>query len=294
MQYSPSMIPQFISRIEQAASEQEIKAACQEIKAAVVERHPNENSRRRPMAEIRKAVRDRFPIKPVEGETCASFPYFYTASGKRRDPQKNILNHRLEHLAIKHLSEEWNVKPEVTKSEAVKPEVVKPNIDILSEVNLSSDELATVKLAIGEADVKDWVKQAMLQRANAINALRQRLDEDLSMKSSFELMNEKKYQTNTNATRELVKRAVRAIKDWNYNHPDQKWCITNKLISEVTKSVDHDGKGVTVKAIAKAVEGMDLKSYNADLEPVVNRSLKGQLGEPSELMSIKDVVGIDE
>lgn len=136
----------------------------------------------------------------------------------------------------------------------------------------------------------------MMQRANAINALRERLEEDLSMVPAEELMNEKRYRTNTNATKELVKRAVRVIKDWNYNHPDQKWCITNKLICEVTKSVDHEVKGVTVKAISKAVERMDLESYNKaqDLVPVMNRTLKGELGNPSTLMSIKNVVGIDE
>jgi hypothetical protein len=41
---------------------------------------------------------------------------------------------------------------------------------------------------------------------------------------------------------------------------------------------------------------MDLESYNKvqDLTTVMNRTLKGSLGEPSALMSIKDVVGIDE
>ena len=47
-------------------------------------------------------------------------------------------------------------------------------------------------------------------------------------------MNEKKYQTNSAACRELVSRAVRVVKQWNYDHPEQKWCITNKLISELT------------------------------------------------------------
>ncbi len=100
-------------------------------------------------------------------------------------------------------------------------------------------------------------------------------------------MNEKKYRTNSAACRELVSRAVRVVKQWNYDHPEQKWCITNKLISKLT--------GITVKVIAKAVEGMGLESYNKshDLTPVINRLLKASVGEPSQVMSITKVTGIE-
>jgi hypothetical protein len=296
---------EFLGAVTCATEEKHIRAACEEIKDAVVASYPHTpNSRRKPMAEIREAIRGRFPAQEGKSEQeKAPFPYYFTCSGKGNVP-------RWEHVAIKYLREDWNPQedwsdvepasdsdPQKVAIPAESP-IVNPEteLDILSYVGLSDKELEDVRQAIGDADVREWAKQAILQRANAINALQKRLNEDLSMVSSEELMNEKKYRTNTNATLELVKRAVRVIKDWNYNHPDQKWCITNKLISEVTKSVDRDDKGVTVKAIAKAVEGMDLKSYNenADLEPVVNRTLKGSLGEPSTLMSIKDVLGIDE
>jgi hypothetical protein len=302
MKYEPSMIPQFIARLEQATKEQEIQSACHEIKSAVVERWDNKSTRRTPMSEIRKAVRERFPVKVVDAEIEADFPYFYTASGKRRDVEKNILNHRLEHLAIKHLSEEWNVKPEVVKPEVVKPEVVKPEVvkpevvkpevvkpevNILDEVGLTNDEVEQVKKALGESDVREWVRQAIMQRANAINNKKAVMDEDLSEVPSEVLKHEKKYRTNPTAARELVSRAVRVVKRWNHDHPDQKWCITNKLIGELT--------GVTVKAIAKAVEGMDLESYNKshDLTPVVNRMVKGAVGEASQVMSIANVTGIE-
>jgi hypothetical protein len=60
------------------------------------------------------------------------------------------------------------------------------------------------------------------------------------------------------------------------------------LISELT--------GITVKAIAKAVEGMDNESYNKGqgLEPVINRLTRAAVGQPKEVMSIKDVLGVDE
>ena len=140
---------------------------------------------------------------------------------------------------------------------------------------------------LGDADINEWVKQALLQRAKAINALHERLNEDLSMVKSDELMNDKRYRTNPNASRELASRAVRAIKHWNYNHPEHKWCITNKLISELT--------GVTPKAIAKVVEGMGIEDYNAmqGLTPVVNRMTKAAVGSISEKVSIADVLGID-
>ncbi len=100
-------------------------------------------------------------------------------------------------------------------------------------------------------------------------------------------MNDKKYRTNSAACRELVSRAVRVVKQWNYDHPEQKWCITNKLISELT--------GITVKAIAKAVEGMDNESYHKGqgLEPVINRLTRAAVGEPKEVMSVARVTGIE-
>jgi hypothetical protein len=300
---------EFLGAVVCATEEKHIRAACEEIKDAVIASYPHTpNSRRKPMAEIREAIRGRFPAQEGKSEQeKVPFPYYFTCSGKGSVP-------RWEHLAIKYLKEDWNPQQDWSDVESAsdtvgesqeqematptEPPIVnrEPELDILAYAELNEQELEDVKQAIGDADVKEWAKQAMLQRANAINALQKRLNEDLSMVSSSELMNEKKYRTNTNATLELVKRAVRVIKDWNYNHPDQKWCITNKLISEVSKSVDRDGKGVTVKAIAKAVEGMDLESYNKaqDLTTVMNRTLKGSLGEPSALMSIKDVVGIDE
>jgi hypothetical protein len=292
MKYEPSMIPQFITRLEESTKEQEIQSACHEIKLAVAERWDNESTRRKPMSEIRKAVRERFPVKIVDAEIEADFPYFYTASGKRRDVENNILNHRLEHLAIKHLSEEWNAKSEVVKSEVVKPEVVKPEtvkpeVDILDEVGLTNDEVEQVEKALGDSNIREWVRQAIMQRASAINNKKEVMDADLSEVLSEVLMNEKKYRTNPTAARELVNRAVRVVKQWNHDHPDQKWCITNKLIGELT--------GVTVKAIAKAVEGMELEGYNKthDLTPVVNRMVKGSVGEASQVMSITNVTGIE-
>src|SRR4028119_2203576 len=285
MKYTPQSIPTFISRLESATSESEIQQACQEIKSAVANRWANESTRRKPMSEIRKAVRDRFPVKPVDNEAEAAFPYYFTDSGKGRVK-------RWEHLAIKHLSEkEYNPQTDWSDVE-VKEEAqsVKPAIttDVsLESLGLSDEELAAVKQAVGDADVKEWLKQALLQRANAINKLRESLDEDWETIPSEVLMNDKKYRTNSGACRELVSRAVRVVKQWNYDHPEHKWCITNKLISELT--------GITVKAIAKAVEGMDNESYNKGqgLEPVINRLTRAAVGEPKEVMSLVNVTGVE-
>jgi hypothetical protein len=285
MKYTPESIPTFISRLESAISESEIQQACQEIKDAVAARWANPSTRRKPMSEIRKAVRDRFPVKPVLEKSEAEFPYYFTDSGKGHV-------NRWEHLAIKHLSEkEYNPKTDWSDVE-VKPEVeeVKPVIttDVsLESLGLSDDELAAVKQAVGDADIKEWVKQAIMQRANAINKLRESLDEDWETIPSETLMNDKKYRTNSGACRELVSRAVRVVKQWNYDHPEHKWCLTNKLISELT--------GITVKAIAKAVEGMDNESYNKGqgLEPVINRLTRAAVGEPSNVMSVAKITGIE-
>lgn len=280
MKYEPSMIPEFISQIKSATLESEIQSASLDIKEAVSKRYPNENSRRKPMVEIRKAVRETFPPKPADEETEASFPYYFTNSGKG-----NI--NRLEHLAIRHLREDWNTKP----VEPTKPaEVVKPVLTIgvsLESLGLTNEELLLVREAIADADAKKWLKETIMQRAKAAKKHRESLKADFSDVPSDVLMNESRYRTNSAACRELVSRAVRVIKQWNFDHPEQKWCITNKLISELT--------GITVKAIARAVEGMDIESYNQgqDLSPVVNRMVRAAAGEPSEVMSLAKVTSVE-
>jgi hypothetical protein len=281
------VIPEFIKKLEEAKSESAIAKACEQMKDTVDKIFNKAEGRRdtRSMAAIRKAVKDRFPAKPVDDEVASAFPYYFTNGGVGK------IN-RLEHLAIKHLKDDRNPQTDWSDVEVKEePQEVKPNItsDVsLESLGLSDEELAAVNQAVGDADIKEWVKQAIMQRANAINKLRESLDEDWASIPSEVLMNDKKYRTNSGACRELVSRAVRVVKQWNYDHPEHKWCITNKLISELT--------GITVKAIAKAVEGMDNESYNQgqDLEPVINRLTRAAVGEPSKVMSIKDVLGVDE
>lgn len=298
-------IPAFIEKLEKAKNESEISKACEELKATVDRVFDKTEGRRDPktMAAIRKAIKARFPDQLVDAEVADDFPYYFTNKG-----QGHIK--RLEHLAYKHLEDERNKKTEQPSNEPeqepvkTKPETKQPNQGDRSEqktprikpnfcevslesFGLSSDEKEIVKRAIGESDIKEWVKQAIMQRANAINNKAAVMDEDLTEVPSEVLMSDKRYRTNPTAARELTNRAVRVVKQWNHDHPDQKWCITNKLIGELT--------GVTVKAIAKAVEGMDLESYNKshELTPVVNRLIKGSIGEASKVMSIAKVTGIE-
>ena len=287
-------MPEFIGAIACATEEKHIRSACEEIKQSVVDSYPLvPSSRRKPMAEIREAIRGRFPAqgRSKSEQESPPFPYFFTNSGKGSIP-------RWEHLAIKYLREEWaeksdvesEVEPPSDNHEVVKQEeisMVNEGLAIIGQVGLSPDEMESVRNAIADTDVREWVKQAILQRANAINALRDRMDEDLSRVPSEKRREEKKYRTSPVACRELTSRAVRAIKAFNTQSPEYRWCITNKLISELT--------GNTVKAIAKAVEGMDIDSYNQgmDLQPVHNRLTKAAIGDIKDVVSIKDVLGVD-
>jgi ethanolamine ammonia-lyase small subunit len=112
---------------------------------------------------------------------------------------------------------------------------------------------------------------------------------ELATVSSKELMNDTRYRTNPNVCRELTNRAVRAIKDWNYHNPENKLCITNALISELTGNVP--------KAIAKVTEQMDLGSYNDShqLTPVKNRLVKqrSEIDNFTRIISIEDYFGIE-
>lgn len=297
-------MPEFLGAIEGATEEKHIQKACEEIKKAVVDSYPLvPASRKKPMTEIRKAIMGCYPTQEGKSEhESAPFPYVFMKDGYKKGK-----GDRWEHLAIEYLEADWDRKEdrsfEVVKPEAestsetennnlavVKAEetsMVDTKLDILGQVGLTAEELENVKAAIGDTDVIEWLKQAVLQRANTIISLRNRLDEDLSLVPSQTLIEDKKYRTNPVACRELTSRAVRAIKDFNRQSPEHRWCITNKLISEVT--------GNTVKAIAKAVEGMGLEDYNKmmDLQPVHNRLTKAAIGDIKDVVSIKDVLGVD-
>jgi hypothetical protein len=283
-------MPTFLGIIASAKDEKVIRKACEEIRQCVADSYPHTpSSRERPMGEIRDAVREKYPTQYDKSENeVAPFPYKFTRTGKGNHP-------RWEHLSIVDYLKGWKTKETNTPDKEVSQDTeivenqkeTKPDLNILEELDLSDQELVAVNQAVGDADIKGWVKQAVLQRANAINKLRESLDDDWETIPSQVLMNDKKYRTNSAACRELVNRAVRVVKQWNYDHPEQKWCITNKLISELTS--------ITVKAIAKAVEGMDNESYNKGqgLEPVINRLTRASVGEPKEVMSIAKVTGTE-
>ncbi len=273
-------MPEFLEKIASAQCEDDIKDACEAFKRVVAECYPDTpDSRRRAVGAARKSLRSIYPTQ-LRPEKEALFPYIFMKDGYKKGK-----GDRWEHLAIEYLDDESNRKEDRSFEQI--EEVAKPEVDILNEVGLTDDEVEQVKKALGESDVREWLRQAIMQRASAINNKKAVMDEDLSEVSSEVLKHEKKYRTNPTAAQELVKRAVRVVKRWNHDHPDQKWCITNKLIGELT--------GVTVKAIAKAVEGMDLEGYNKthDLTPVVNRMVKASVGEASQVMSITKVTGVE-
>ncbi len=91
--YWTTLMSGFIGDINSATEEKHIQRACEEIKEAVVASYPHTpNSRRKPIAEIRKAVRGRFPAQGGKSKhEVAPFPYFFTDSGKGSIP-------RWEHL----------------------------------------------------------------------------------------------------------------------------------------------------------------------------------------------------
>ena len=299
-------MPTFLGLIESAKTEKDIVSACASIKKAVVATYPRTpDSRRNPMREIREAIRVRYPaVGGKSNHESVPFPYYFTKNGKG-----NI--ERWEHLAIKHLSEEWNPGKEPERTEPVKPvepteslvkEFAEPveldqeeskSVLLLATLGLSDEELEGVQNAIASSGLSEleWLKKAVIGRAKQQTAIRkwQGNGDELATVSSEELMNDSRYRTNPNVCHELTSRAVRALKDWNYQNPENKLCVTNNLISELT--------GNTPKAIVKVTERMDLEGYNQaqQLTPVKNRLVKQRLGIDSftRIISIKDYLGIE-
>ena len=129
----------------------------------------------------------------------------------RTKPEKDTLSERFQEKEVIDELHRWFT---IHKSPPVEPSVSLcvwlGSLDF--KLGLSDEELLAVNQAVRDADIKEWVKLAIMQRANAINKLRESLDEDWASIPSDVLMNDKRYRTNSGACRELVSCAIRVVK----------------------------------------------------------------------------------
>ena len=246
---------------------------------------------------FRKAIQSAFPDK-----NKATPGYYFTKAGKGQVE-------RFEHLALWFATtseERWEVVGNDARNQyftgfSSSPETateVKPEINIptetTTELTLECMKIETLKL---DADTQQKVQDALshsgmsladfIQKACTIYATTlmgkaKQFDSDLSGVETQELLSAK-YKTHPGRAREMVKRAIQAIKIHNseiVSETGDRWHINQTAIQSLTGS-----KPQTVKEIlADYQDDIDSHNANYELTPYLNRK--------ADKRKIEDVIDV--
>ncbi len=246
---------------------------------------------------FRKAIQSAFPDKNE-----ATPGYYFTKAGKGQIE-------RFEHLALWFATtseERWEVvgndarkqyftgfSPSLETVTEVKPEINIPT-ETTTELTLESMKIETLQL---DADTQQKVQDALshsglslsefIQKACTIYATTltgkaKQFDSDLSGVETQELLSAK-YKTHPGRAREMVKRAIQAIKIHNseiVSETGDRWHINQTAIQSLTGS-----KPQTVREILTDYQD-DITSHNAthELTPYLNRK--------ADKRKIEDVIDV--
>ncbi|AFZ61448.1 hypothetical protein H6G54_28440 [Anabaena cylindrica FACHB-243] len=257
---------------------------------------------------FRKAILSAFPDRET-----ATPGYYFTNSGKGQVE-------RFEHLSLWYATaneERWNVTgedarkqyfgglPELPKSEVTedkstvetkpetKPEVitaVEPTPALTLEsmqieaLQLDTDTQQKVQDALDYSGMSlaDFIQKACTIYATTLTGKAKQFDSDLSGVTTQELLSAK-YRTHPGRAREMVKRAIQAIKIHNseiVSETGDRWHINQTAIQSLTGS-----KPQTVKEILTDYQD-DIDSHNAthELTPYLNRK--------ADKRKIEDVIDV--
>ena len=246
---------------------------------------------------FRKAIQLAFPDKNE-----ATPGYYFTKAGKGQVE-------RFEHLALWYATaseERWEVVGDDARNKyftgfSSSPETateVKPEINIptetTTELTLESMDITTLKLdaetqqTVQDAldysgmSLADFIQKACTIYATTLTGKAKQFDSDLSGVTTQELLSAK-YRTHPGRAREMVKRAIQAIKIHNseiVSETGDRWHINQTAIQSLTGS-----KPQTVKEILADYQD-DIDSHNAthELTPYLNRK--------ADKRKIEDVIDV--
>ena len=282
-----------VDKLGKAKKETTVKKLAGEVIEKIRQHYDKPNSRKNPLATIRKAVEAAYPSSNTQEY---SLQYFTDKGVGHVD--------RYQHLALKYLtfsSEEWDavgddarqqwkeqqetVKPEVQETETVKPtkkqaeKTTKKQIRLndmdISSLELDADIQEIVETAIAHSDITlaDFIRRASEVYAKTIIGKVKLSSEDLSAVSTKDLRTDS-YKTHPGRAEELARRAIYALEMHNNTCTEkaQKWHINQTAIQALTGS-----KPATIKAILEKYQTR-LDDHNAkhDLNPYDNRKGGGR------------------
>lgn len=238
---------------------------------------------------LRKAIQSAFPDKNE-----ATPGYYFTKAGKGQVE-------RFEHLALWYATaneERWEVvgddarnqyhsgfSPSLETATEVKPETITEDntvTEVIANIPTETQQKVQDALDYSAMSLADFIQKACTIYATTLTGKAKQFDSDLSGVETQELLSTK-YKTHPGRAREMVKRAIQAIKIYNsemISETGDRWHINQTAIQSLTGS-----KPQTVKEILADYQD-DITSHNKNYEltPYLNRK--------ADKRKIEDVIDV--
>lgn len=285
--WTDELTEQLIGDLKGETDQEVIAAVCRATMTAIAEHYQNFASRKKPLAAVRNAVKQHYP---TTDQKTAEYQHATISGRRQKDDQGRYIKNseRWEHLALKYLTlsqEEWDHWDTQARQEfrakpqqAAQPDTA--NTLTLSDMNLEQLELdietrQTVEQAIAQTgmELADFVRRALQVYAKTVTGKTRKHGEELTTVPTEKLLNDPAYGTHPGRGEELTKRAIRAIMSHNNEvatEQDQRWCVTQTAITEITGS-----RAATVKAALEPYQQMiDEHNSSHSLNPYSNRKGK--------------------
>ncbi|ODH02579.1 hypothetical protein A4S05_23500 [Nostoc sp. KVJ20] len=277
------------------------ESTIQKLAVAVIdhirESYTEPNSRRTPLAKVRKAILAAFP----DTETQEHPWQYFTNKGKG-----NI--ERYQHLALKYLTlstEEWDAigdearqqwkaqqqAQQIEQKPEQQPETPQVAQTILDDMNISqlqldgeTQEMVEKAIAHSGISLADFVRKACQVYAKTVTGKQGQYESDLTAVPTEELLSSAAYKTHPGRAEELARRAIYALETHNNNctEKSQKWMITQTAIQSLTGS-----KPATIKAILERYQTrLDDHNTKHELNPYDNRKPGRKIDDEIDLATL--------
>ncbi|MBG1263986.1 hypothetical protein [Nostoc commune] len=278
---------ELVEKLSTTKKEATVKKLASKVIGEIRDFYGNENSRKKPLSIIRKAVLEAYP----DTETKEYPLQYFTDKGKG-----NV--ERYQHLVLKYLTlstQEWDAvgddaREEWKAEQAEKSQVLQPTETVtvkttkkqttlddmnISQMQLDAETEELVKNTIEQAGISlaDFVRRACQVYAKTLVGKAKQFSEDLTAVPTKDLKSDS-YKTHPGRADELARRAIYALEMHNNTSTEkaQKWHINQTAIQAITGS-----KPATIKAILENYQTR-LDDHNAkhDLNPYDNRKGGGR------------------
>jgi hypothetical protein len=260
----------WIEKVQRTTAPKEIEGLGRAMMLAIADRYPNESSRKKPIAAIRKAT-----IEALEDEDC---PRYKSFRGRG-----NTLYHDPLICNWLYLGQPEMERPryqEKLKDLGETDPMINATATALDA--LDSKDQATIRAAMDEKrmDRDEFIRTAAIYYARNILSNRDRHQQDLSDVPTRELMESPEYSRVRGRGEELANRAIDRIKSWNEKcqaegMKDRQWYIGNRTIAELA--------GVGLKSATAAIQArkdeLDLHHSGCELTPYSNRGVNWAIGD---------------